>query len=97
MNGATIYVRDVAQVRDGYQPQQNVVRKDGVRGVLVTIMKSGIASTLEVVRRVKEEVPKVMSTLPRRSRGEGVFRSVALRARGRSSGVLARGRRSPRR
>ena len=35
-DGATIYVRDVAQVRDGYQPQQNIVRKDGVRGALLT-------------------------------------------------------------
>jgi multidrug efflux pump subunit AcrB len=64
VNGATIYMHDVAQVRDGYQPQQNVVRKDGVRGVLVTIMKSGLASTLDVVSRVKAELPKVMNTLP---------------------------------
>ena len=50
VNGATIYIRDVAQVRDGYQPQQNVVRKDGVRGALLTILKSGSASTLDVVQ-----------------------------------------------
>ncbi len=43
VNGATIFVKDVAQVRDGYQPQQNVVRKDGVRGALITVLKSGSA------------------------------------------------------
>jgi multidrug efflux pump subunit AcrB len=64
VNGATIYVRDVAQVRDGFSPQQNIVRKDGRRGVLLTVMKSGMASTLEVVERVKAELPKVLSTLP---------------------------------
>ncbi|HSI64723.1 MAG TPA: efflux RND transporter permease subunit, partial [Candidatus Saccharimonadia bacterium] len=58
VNGATIYVKDVAQVRDGYQPQQNIVRKDGVRGVLLTVMKSGMASTLQVVESVKAELPK---------------------------------------
>lgn len=64
VNGATIYVKDVAQVRDGYQPQQNIVRKDGVRGVLLTVMKSGMASTLEVVNGVKAQLPKIMSGLP---------------------------------
>lgn len=64
VNGATIYVKDVAQVRDGYQPQQNIVRKDGVRGVLLTVMKSGMASTLQVVDSVKAELPKIMSGLP---------------------------------
>ena len=64
VNGATIYLHDVGQVRDGFSPQQNIVRKDGRRGVLLTIMKSGMASTLEVVERVKGELPKVLSTLP---------------------------------
>jgi multidrug efflux pump subunit AcrB len=64
VNGATIYIREVAQVRDGYQPQQNVVRQDGLRGALLTILKSGSASTLDVVRQVKEAMPKIMKTLP---------------------------------
>ena len=64
VNGATIFLHDVAQVRDGFQPQQNVVRKDGIRGVLLTIMKSGTASTLDVVRRVKAEIPRILSGLP---------------------------------
>ncbi|MFO1497186.1 MAG: efflux RND transporter permease subunit [Verrucomicrobiota bacterium] len=62
--GATIYVRDVAQVRDGYQPQQNIVRKDGIRGSLLTILKSGSASTLDVVRRVKGAMPRILKGLP---------------------------------
>src|ERR1051325_1004534 len=63
-NGSTIYVRDVAQVRDGFQPQQNVVRQDGTRGALLTILKSGSGSTLDVVRRVKAAMPRIISSLP---------------------------------
>ena len=64
VNGATIYVRDVAQVRDGYQPQSNIVRQDGVRGALLTILKSGSASTLDVVARVKAAMPRILKALP---------------------------------
>lgn len=63
VNGATILVRDVAQVRDGYQPQQNIVRQDGVRGALLTILKSGSASTLDVVTRVKAAMPRLRAML----------------------------------
>jgi len=64
VNGAVIRVRDVALVHDGYEPQQSVVRLDGVRGVLVTIFKSGKASTLDVVQGVKQTMPRILSTLP---------------------------------
>lgn len=64
VNGATITLRDVAQVRDGYTPQQNIVRKDGQRGALLTIMKSGMASTLTVVDNIKATLPRVLATLP---------------------------------
>jgi multidrug efflux pump subunit AcrB len=64
VNGATICIRDVAQVRDGYQPQQNIVRQDASRGVLLTILKSGAASTLDVVARVKAAMPRILSGLP---------------------------------
>ncbi len=64
VNGATIRVRDVAQVHDGYTPQQNAVRQDGVRGALLTIMKSGVASTLDVVARAKAALPRIMTTAP---------------------------------
>ena len=64
VNGAAIRIRDVAQVRDGYQPQQNIVRQDGTRGVLITILKSGAASTLDVVARVKAAMPRILGGLP---------------------------------
>src|SRR5258705_6158647 len=50
---STIYLRDVAHVRDGFAPQTNIVRRDGVRGTLVTILKTGTASTLDVVGGVR--------------------------------------------
>ena len=53
VNGSPILIRDVAYVRDGGPPQQNIVRQDGVRGVLLTILKNGNASTLSVVNTVK--------------------------------------------
>ena len=64
VNGATIYIRDVAHVRDGFAPQQNIVHMDGVRGALLTILKSGSASTLDVVKGVKKNLPGVLRTLP---------------------------------
>jgi CzcA family heavy metal efflux pump len=64
-NGATLYVRDVAHVRDGFSPQTNVVRQNGVRGTLLSIMKNGSASTLDIVSHVKEILPRVAETLPR--------------------------------
>ena len=63
VNGTTVYLRDVAQVHDGYQPQQNAVRQDGVRAALLTIMKAGNASTLDVVKGIKAALPQVMKTV----------------------------------
>ncbi len=64
VNGATIFVRDVAQVRDGSPPQTNVVRVDGRRSVLMTVLKSGSASTLAIVAGVKSILPRLEQTLP---------------------------------
>jgi len=64
VGGAVIRIGDVAQVHDGYQPQQNIVRLNGVRGVLLTILKSGAASTLSVVDGVKKAMPQILSGLP---------------------------------
>ena len=64
VNGAVIQLSDVAQVRDGYQPQQNVVRNEGLRGTLLTIYKNGSASTLDVVKGIKQTLPRVLATLP---------------------------------
>ena len=63
VNGAVIRVRDVAQVRDGYQPQQNIVRNEGIRGALLTIYKTGGASTLNVVSGIKKALPGVLRGL----------------------------------
>ncbi|WP_104012791.1 efflux RND transporter permease subunit [Burkholderia anthinoferrum] len=64
INGATTYLREVAAVRDGFAPQTNVVRQNGQRGVLISILKSGDASTLKVVSDLKALLPKVIPTLP---------------------------------
>ncbi|MDR0240389.1 MAG: efflux RND transporter permease subunit [Burkholderia sp.] len=64
VNGATTYLREVAAVRDGFAPQTNVVRQNGQRGVLISILKSGDASTLKVVSDLKSLLPKVIPTLP---------------------------------
>ncbi len=64
VNGTTIYVRDVAQVRDGYAVQTNLVRENGHRGVYQSILKNGNASTLDVVARIKAALPAVKAALP---------------------------------
>ena len=64
VNGSTVYVRDVAHVRDGYAVQTNIVRHNGIRGSLLTVLKNGGASTLEIVRRIKQMLPRIRSTLP---------------------------------
>ncbi len=63
-NGTTTYLRDVAQVRDGFSPQTNVVRQDGIRGTLITVMRNGGASTLDIVKNLKETLKRVAATLP---------------------------------
>ena len=63
-NGATIYVRDVAHVRDGYPPQTNVVRSDGQRGSLMTVLKSGDVSTLDIIASIRKMLPSIAATLP---------------------------------
>jgi multidrug efflux pump subunit AcrB len=64
VNGTTIYLRDVASVSDGFQVQTNIVRADGRRGVLISILKSGNASTLDVVKGILGILPRVASTVP---------------------------------
>ena len=65
VNGATVYLKDVATVSDGSIPQTNIVRQDGHRGVLLTILKSGSASTLSVVEGIKDLLPRVAATVPK--------------------------------
>ncbi len=64
VNGATIYIRDVAHVRDGFAPQTNIVRQDGNRGALMTISKIGKASTLDIVAGIKRVVGMASQDLP---------------------------------
>src|SRR5258706_3145984 len=59
VGNSTIYLRDIAPVRDGFSPQTNVVRQDGKRAALLTILKSGNASTLDVVQGIKTLLPRV--------------------------------------
>ncbi len=63
-NATTIYVRDVAHVRDGYPPQTNIVRSDGQRGSLMTVLKSGDVSTLDIIASIRKMLPQVAATLP---------------------------------
>src|SRR5439155_3895341 len=63
-NGAVVYLRDVAQVRDGYPPQQNVVHFDGGRSVLLQVLKNGAVSTLSIIDGVKEKVADLRCALP---------------------------------
>jgi multidrug efflux pump subunit AcrB len=65
VNGAVVFVRDVAQVRDGFSVQANIVSAGNRRASLLTVLKGGGASTIDVVRRVKEILPKIQATLPK--------------------------------
>jgi multidrug efflux pump subunit AcrB len=64
VNGATVYIKDVAQVRDGFQVQNNIVRTNGTRGVLITVTRNGNASTLSIVNAVKAALPKILANVP---------------------------------
>ncbi|MFZ0290195.1 MAG: efflux RND transporter permease subunit [Candidatus Sulfotelmatobacter sp.] len=63
-NGSTLYMRDVAHIRDGFAPQTNIVRQDGNRGALMSIYKNGNASTLQIVQGVKNIVVQAAQSLP---------------------------------
>jgi multidrug efflux pump subunit AcrB len=64
VGGTTIYMKDVAWVRDGFPPQTNIVRVNGQRSVLLTIQKAGDASTLKVISGIKSLLPQIASTVP---------------------------------
>jgi len=81
VNGAIVYLRDVAHVRLGAAPQTNLVRRNGRRSALLTILKSGGASTLDVVNRVRARMPSVMATLPKSLKLDFLFdQSLFVRA-----------------
>jgi CzcA family heavy metal efflux pump len=64
VGNSTIYLRDVATVSDGFTPQTNIVRQDGQRGVLISILKAGTASTIDVVKGIRNALPRVAQTVP---------------------------------
>jgi len=64
VNGTTVYIRDVAHVRDGAPPQTNIVHVDGNRSVLMTVLKNGSASTLAIIAGVKQKIADAKDSLP---------------------------------
>src|SRR5579862_5544414 len=81
VNGATVYMRDVAQVHDGYSVQTNIVRTNGSRGVLLTITRNGKASTLSIVEAVKKALPRILSTVTQELKVDLLFdQSLFVRA-----------------
>ncbi len=81
VGGATITVGDVANVHDGYAVQNNIVRENGRRSALLSILKNGDASTLDVVSRIRQTLPKVQATLPPALKIEQLFdQSIFVRA-----------------
>ncbi|MBV8967663.1 MAG: efflux RND transporter permease subunit, partial [Verrucomicrobia bacterium] len=85
-NGSTIYIRDVANVRNGFIPQTNVVRFDGTRATMLDVQKTGNASTLDIVNGIKEKLPEIQQTLPPGAKGlnltlltdQSIFVSAAI-------------------
>jgi len=81
LNGATLYMRDVAHIRDGFSPQTNIVRQDGNRGALMSIYKIGNASTLEIVSGIKNIVVQAAQSLPPELKVTALFdQSLFVRA-----------------
>jgi multidrug efflux pump subunit AcrB len=90
VNGATVYVKDVAQVRDGYSVQTSIVRTNGTRGALLTVMRNGKASTLAVVNNVKAALPKILAGLPSALKVRQLF-DQSLFVRAAINGVVREG------
>ncbi len=81
VNGTTVYIKDVANVRDGYAPQTSIVHVSGGKSVLMTILKNGSASTLDVVGRIRDMMPGTLAKLPKELKASLLFdQSVFVRA-----------------
>jgi len=87
MGNSTIYLRDVANVRDGYSVQTNIVRRDGRRGTLLTVLKSAEVSTLDVVDNIRAAIPRVATTLPPELKVD-ILADQSIFVRGAISGVI---------
>ena len=90
VNGAIVYIRDVAHVRDGFAPQTNIVRVNGTRAVLMTIQKTGNASTLDIVNKVKSLIPLIKDNLPA-SLNLGTIGDQSVFVKSAISGVMREG------
>src|SRR3979409_708797 len=90
VDGGTVYLGDVAHVRDGYAVQTNVVRQDGQRGVLLTVQKAGTSSTLAIVSNILAALPKIKATLPSQLNIRPLF-DQSLFVRASLQGVLREG------
>ena len=87
VNGATIYLKDVATVHDGFSVQTNIVRTNGTRGALLTVMRNGQASTLDIVNQVKAALPKIFAGMPPELKVRQLF-DQSLFVRASINGVL---------
>src|SRR5881396_444085 len=90
VNGAVVYVRDVAHVRDGFAVQTNIVRQDGRRSVLLTVIKKGGASTLTIVKQLKALLPSIRASAPPGLEIKELF-DQSLFVRAAITGVLTEG------
>ena len=81
VGNTTIYIRDVAFVRNGFPPQTNIVRVDGKRASLLTIQKTGNASTLDIISGIKAMLPRIQAQLPPELRDQASGGPVDFRAR----------------
>ncbi len=80
-NGTVTYIRDVAHVRDGYSPQTSMVRMDGKRAVLLSVLKTGKASTIDIINSIREKLPQIRGSLPAALKVEPISdQSVFVRA-----------------
>jgi CzcA family heavy metal efflux pump len=87
VNGATVYIRDIGNVRDGFPPQTNIVRVDGQRASLMTIQKTGNASTLNIIEDVRAQLPLIAAQLPSTLRIQPIA-DQSVFVRGAISGVV---------
>ncbi len=87
VNGATVYIKDVATVHDGFTPQANIVRTNGFRGVLLTVTRNGRASTLTVVNAIKSTLPRILPTVTQDLK-VSVFGDQSLFVRSALGGVI---------
>ena len=90
VNGAMVYIRDVAHVRDGNPPQTNIVHVDGNRSVLMMVLKAGSTSTLDIIDGIKKKIVEVKDTLPETLK-IGLIGDQSIFVRGAISGVAKEG------